>query len=168
MKYEVKVVEEDFVVDLENDGALSLDGEEIEYDFQVGKDPNLYSLILGRKSYELRVVPDGDHYRVLLQGENIPIEVYDERMRRLESVKAVLGERGGEQLIKAPMPGLVVDVLVVPGDEVAEDQTLVILESMKMHNEFKSNRASVVKEVRVEKNDKVQRDDVMLILESAE
>ena len=165
MKYEVKAGKEEFVIDLENDGALSLNGEEVAYDFQVGKDPSLYSLILDRRSYELRVVPDGEHYRVLLQGENIPVEVYDERMRRLESVKAVLGGAGGELLIKAPMPGLVVDVLVEPGDEVSEDQTLVILESMKMHNEFKANREAIVKEVRIKKNDKVQRDDTLLILE---
>ena len=165
MKYETTAGEESFAIDIEDDGSLRFDGERLDYDFQVGKDPNLYSLILDNKSYELRVVPEGDQYRVLLNGENILVEVFDERRRRLEGVKAVLGEAGGEQLVKAPMPGLVVDVLVKAGDAVVEGQTLVILESMKMHNEFKAKRDTVVKQVCVKVNDKVQRDDTLLILE---
>lgn len=165
MKYETKAGENEFVVDIENDGSLVIDGESVGYDFQVGKDPSLYSLILGNRSYELRVVTEGEHYRVLLQGENIPVEVYDERRRRMESVKAVLGGKSGELLIKAPMPGLVVDVLVAAGDTVSEGQTLVILESMKMHNEFKASRDAVVSQVRVQVDDKVLRDDTLLILE---
>ncbi len=165
MKYETKAGENEFVVDIESDGSLEIDGDSVDYDFQVGKDPSLYSLILGNRSYELRVVTEGDHYRVLLQGENIPVEVYDERRRRLESVKAELGGTSGELLIKAPMPGLVVDVLVAAGDAVTQGQTLVILESMKMHNEFKASRDAVVSQVRVQVDDKVLRDDTLLILE---
>ena len=47
------------------------------------------------------------------------------------------------------MPGVVIDLLVDEGDEVEEGQTLLILESMKMHNEFKSPRQATVKDVRV-------------------
>lgn len=165
MRYETTAGEESFAIDIEDDGSLLLNGERLEYDFQVGKDPSLYSLILDNRSYELRVIPEGDTFRVLLNGENIPVEVFDERRRRLEGVKAVLGEAGGEQLIKAPMPGLVVDVLVEADASVVEGQTLVILESMKMHNEFKAKRDAIVKQVCVKVGDKVQRDDTLLILE---
>ncbi len=165
MKYLSQAGSREYAIEIEKDGAVLVDGERFEFDLQAGKDPSLYSLILGNRSYELRVTADGDHYRVLLQGENIPVEVFDERRRRMESVKAILGGASGEQLVKAPMPGLVVDVLVSPGDAVGKGQALIILESMKMHNEFKASGDAVVSQVRVKAGDKVQKDDTLLVLE---
>ena len=47
--------------------------------------------------------------------------------------------------IKAPMPGLVLDILIKEGDEVMENQPLLILEAMKMENVIKAPNAALVK-----------------------
>ena len=117
MKYEVNSGKEVFSIEIEQDGSLLIDGEKSEYDFGAGMDPSQYSLLLENRSYELRVSESEEEYRVVIQGESIPVTVIDERSRHLLAAREALGGGGGEQLIKAPMPGLVVDVLVKAGDE---------------------------------------------------
>ncbi len=70
----------------------------------------------------------------------------------------------GELSIKAPIPGLVVKVAVEPGQEVAEGDTLIILEAMKMENELRAPRAGVVLEVKVDPGAQVALGQAMVSL----
>ena len=74
-------------------------------------------------------------------------EVVDARRARV-----VVAERGGGDaaavIVRAPIPGRVVKVLVKAGDAVKAGQTLVVLEAMKMENELRAPRAGTVTEVR--------------------
>lgn len=164
MKYEVTAGSQTFQIEIEDDGLLKVDGKEVAYDFQEAKDPHLYSLLLDKKSHDMRVTVEDEGYNVLLEGDNISVKVMDERSRRLAGVRKRLGADDGDVLVKAPMPGLIIDVLVEVGAEVELGQTLVILESMKMHNEFKAPRNATVKEIRVGKGDKVLPNQTMVIL----
>ncbi|MEZ7885970.1 MAG: acetyl-CoA carboxylase biotin carboxyl carrier protein subunit [Flavobacteriales bacterium] len=64
--------------------------------------------------------------------------------------------------IKAPMPGLVLNVLVSEGQEVAEGDVIVILEAMKMENVIKSPTGARVKSIRVNKGDTIDKGEVMV------
>ena len=64
--------------------------------------------------------------------------------------------------IKAPMPGLVLNVLVSEGQEVAEGDVIVILEAMKMENVIKSSTGARVKSIRVNKGDTIDKGEVMV------
>lgn len=66
--------------------------------------------------------------------------------------------------ILAPMPGKILDVLVNVGDNVAEDDELLILEAMKMENPIYSTGGGVVKEVKVKKGDTVDSDQVLVVI----
>ena len=70
----------------------------------------------------------------------------------------------GETAIKSPMPGVVIDVAVKVGETVEAGQTLIVVESMKMHNEFKAPRAGTVRAVRVESGSKVAQNTILLTL----
>jgi acetyl-CoA carboxylase biotin carboxyl carrier protein len=67
--------------------------------------------------------------------------------------------------IQAPMPGSIVEILVNVGDEVSEDDELLILEAMKMENPICAPSGGVVKEIRVKEKDVVEVDQVLVILE---
>jgi len=62
----------------------------------------------------------------------------------------------------APMPGTIIKVLVKPGDQVTENQPLLVLEAMKMENEIVANRAGVVETLFVDKNDTVNAGDALI------
>jgi pyruvate carboxylase len=65
----------------------------------------------------------------------------------------------------APMPGMVVDVKVKPGQAVAEHDKLVVLEAMKMEMTLASPLTGVVKEVYVKAKDRVDSGDLLIVFQ---
>ncbi len=65
--------------------------------------------------------------------------------------------------LKAPMPGLVLKLLVKEGEEVKKGSNLLILEAMKMENIIKSPADAVVKSIKVNPSDKVEKNQVMIV-----
>jgi len=165
MKYNVCAGESEFEVEVDREGAIRLAGAPLDADLQPSADPTLYSLILGHRSYELRIEPCEGGYRVRIDGVTYDVAVEDERAHLLAGVKSLTaGGDSGEMAIKSPMPGLVIDVAVKVGDFVEAGQTLVVVESMKMHNEFKAPRAGTVRAIRVETGAKVAQNTILLTL----
>ena len=64
--------------------------------------------------------------------------------------------------VKAPMPGLVLDVKVQPGDTIKKGETLLILEAMKMENAIKSPIDAVVKSIEVKPQQAVDKNAVLV------
>jgi biotin carboxyl carrier protein len=64
--------------------------------------------------------------------------------------------------IKAPMPGLIIDLKVKDGDAVKTGDALLILEAMKMENIIKSPGEGIVKTVKVKKGDSVEKNQVLI------
>jgi biotin carboxyl carrier protein len=67
--------------------------------------------------------------------------------------------------VKAPMPGKILEVLVNAGDQVNEDDELLILEAMKMENPIYAPAGGTVKEIKVKANDSVDTDQLMMVIE---
>ena len=67
--------------------------------------------------------------------------------------------------IKAPMPGLILEVSVTPGQEVKEDDPLLILEAMKMENVITSPRHGTIKGVSVTQGEAVQKNQLLIEFE---
>lgn len=67
--------------------------------------------------------------------------------------------------IKAPMPGLILEVNVVPGQEVKEGSYLLVLEAMKMENTLVAPRDGVVKAVAVNKGQTVDKNQLLIEME---
>ncbi len=84
----------------------------------------------------------------IASGHRSYVRVESERMRSANA--ATKGGGGaGDRLIKSPMPGRVIKLLVAPGDDVAPGQAVVVVEAMKMENELKAKAAGKVTEVHV-------------------
>jgi biotin carboxyl carrier protein len=67
--------------------------------------------------------------------------------------------------IKAPMPGLILEINVVVGQTVQENDPLLILEAMKMENSFLSPRDGVIKSIAVTKGDAVDKGQLLIEFE---
>jgi propionyl-CoA carboxylase alpha chain len=66
------------------------------------------------------------------------------------------------RLVRSPMPGLIVEVAVAPGQDVKFGQELCVLEAMKMENVLRAERDGIVGEVRIAVRDTVATDQVLL------
>jgi len=67
--------------------------------------------------------------------------------------------------VTAPMPGKILEVLVKVGDQVKEDDEVIMLEAMKMENPIYAPADGTVKEIRVKANDSVETEQVMIVIE---
>ena len=67
--------------------------------------------------------------------------------------------------VKAELVGNVWKIVSKPGDVVAEDQTLLILESMKMEIEVVAPKAGTVLEIRVKETDIVKEGQVLVVMD---
>ncbi len=163
MKYITTVEEKEFSIEIiEDEDAILVEGVRYEYDFTaVGNQP-VFTLLLNGKSYEAYVYESTEGLKVLLQGTQYPATVIDERELRLRSALGGRPTSGGEFYLRAPMPGLIIDVPVEEGQTVEKGQVLLILESMKMQNELTSPRQGVVSRLRVEAGDNVEVNETLL------
>jgi biotin carboxyl carrier protein len=95
-------------------------------------------------------------------GDRWEVEVVDERTRHIQSLTAGAKRQRGPVILRAPMPGLVVRVLVEPGQEVPAGAGLVVLEAMKMENELKAPAAGTVGAVRAQAGQAVEKGQVLV------
>jgi len=80
-------------------------------------------------------------------------------------VESSPAERNAGKVVRAPIPGLVLDVQVREGDTIAQDQVLIILEAMKMESEIHSPRPGKVAKIHARKGDTVQEGDPLIEFE---
>jgi len=118
--------------------------------------------INGRKQ-RFRLQFDGSHFtRVAFCGIVREFELYTPKEWELTRYMPRSEKQSRDNVLVCPMPGLVVDVLVKPGDRVFKGQELVIVESMKMESGVASPCDGEVKEVRVAKGHPVDTGDVLI------
>ena len=67
----------------------------------------------------------------------------------------------GAEIVEAPMPGTILEVLKKPGDAVAENEVVLILEAMKMENEIVAPKAGIIDSVAVAKGAAANAGDVL-------
>lgn len=67
--------------------------------------------------------------------------------------------------VKAPLPGVITDIKVAVGDEVAVGDTVVVLEAMKMANNLQAEKAGKVTAICVKIGESVMEDDALIVIE---
>ncbi|MEN8171871.1 MAG: DUF2118 domain-containing protein [Chloroflexota bacterium] len=163
MKYITTIDDLQYTIEIIDNHQVIFDGVPYEVDFESVSGQPVFTLLVNGKSHEAYIYDDDDGgWEVLLKGALYPVAVVDEREHRLRAAFGSGPTQSGEYNLKAPMPGLVVSVLVKEGDQVEEGDVLLILESMKMQNELKSPRAGVVSRVNTKDGDHVERKHLML------
>ena len=167
MRYVAQIDDRTYNVDVDEAGEVlqvQVDGQPTAADLRLVTAPSLFSLIKDGVSYEIFAEPIERGYAMVISGERFVVEVADERSLRLARVQKRDVQRRGEMVLKAPMPGLVVDLHVQAGDTVKAGQSLLILEAMKMENDIRSFESGMVKAVHVQKGDKVELGQVLVVI----
>ncbi len=165
MKYMTSVNGKEYVIEVDRDCEVVVNGEPHAIDFHNLTARGLVSLLLDNHSYEGVVEENsGNMWDVLLRGELYEVKVQDERAYRLAKARGVLAEDSNEAVIKSPMPGIIVAVPVDAGELVKKGDTIIILESMKMENELKSPIDGIVTKIMVEAGDSVEKGFKMAVI----
>lgn len=164
MKYITNVQGQEYVIEIDREDQIVINGEPYRIDFSHMMDGDTVSLLLNNRSIAAVVEERDDTWEVLIQGELYSVVVQDERTHLLAKARANMERDTGEESIKSPMPGLILDVLVQPGEVVTKGQKVVILESMKMENELRTGRDGVVIRVHTAKGDSVEKGQALVTI----
>ena len=155
--------------------------------FEVEKNKENY--VLNNNSFELNVLPlshgrlhvlkDNKSYtsdlisfdrekkemEISINGTIISVSIkdqYDELLHKL-GIDNLTSSKVAD--IKAPMPGLVLQVMVKESDKIKKGDTLLVLEAMKMENSIKAAGDGVIKSIKINKGDKVEKNQVLILME---
>jgi biotin carboxyl carrier protein len=164
MKYTTQVGERTYQVEIVDERHVLLDGTPYEVDFIAIGDQPVFSLLINGRSYEAHAVRQGEGWQVLLHGQMYTANVEDEQAVRARALAHPTAGKTGEFHLRSPMPGLIVRILVSVGQTVEKGTPLVILESMKMQNELRAQKAGIICEVRAEPNQTVEQNQVLIVI----
>ncbi|UZH55354.1 biotin/lipoyl-binding protein [Salinimicrobium tongyeongense] len=104
-------------------------------------------------------------YTIRVNSAAYEVKIFNELDLLIEDMGLSLAAAQVINDIKAPMPGLILDVQVTPGDEVKEGDYLLVLEAMKMENTLTAPRDGVVKTVEVQKGQTVDKNQLLIEME---
>jgi len=146
---------------------VEIDGRVLGVDCQTFGDADTFSLLIEGRSYLIEsapVRPELGEYYARVMGRHYDVEVLDELLVAVRDAERAQ-KHTGDHVVRAPMPGLVVQVAVAAGDHVAVGDAVVVMEAMKMRNELITEVAGVVKRVAVAAGDKIESQTALVTIE---
>lgn len=163
--YSIKVNDSfDFEATVKQD-LLSLNNKAVKADVaKLGA--NSYHIISQNRSYRVEVVT----FDRAAKTASIKINGNAYQIKAKDQFDALLEQLGLSNLnsskvsdIKAPMPGLVLKVLVAEGDEIKKGDNLFVLEAMKMENIIKAPADAAIKNIKIKPGDKVEKGQLLIL-----
>lgn len=127
-----------------------------------------WHILKNKKAYIAKVVSADFANKVIqlnLNGKTFEVSIADDYDRLVKELGLSVVSSVKVNEIKAPMPGLVLDLSVKVGQEVKKGDGLLILEAMKMENVIKSLGDGIVKEILIEKGAAVDKGQLLIQME---
>ncbi len=117
---------------------------------------------VNRSYYFAEVRREPRRYEIRLHGKTYPFIVETPYLAQRAESQVVTEEA---EVVRSPIPGKIVAILVEVGDRVEEGTPLLLLEAMKMQNEITALRAGVVREILVEEDQAISMNEPLLVIE---
>jgi biotin carboxyl carrier protein len=162
--YHLKVNEKfNFEVN-ETQGTWIVNGAPVSLDTLEIKD-NLLHILHQQTSYRVEIVTFSKEEKtasIKVNGHTYSIAIKDQFDDLLHQLGLDNLQSAKVAELKAPMPGLVLSVLVKEGDEIKKGDNLLVLEAMKMENIIKSPADVTIKSIKIKPSDKVEKNQVLI------
>lgn len=127
-----------------------------------------YHLLQDHKGYEVNLL-DIDYLKktlkVSVNGTTYHLEIEDEYDQQVQKMGLLAVASQKLNSVKAPMPGLIIEIMVEEGQVVSEDTPLVVLSAMKMENVILAQGDGIVKHIAIAKNDTVEKGQLIIEME---
>jgi biotin carboxyl carrier protein len=159
-----RVAEVELINKEDNRVRLSIDGEVYEVDVAMLRE-RVYSILQDGKSHnaELTHSDDRKSYRVNTAFSFYDVQIVDTKARYLR-LKRGADERQDDKII-SPMPGKVVQIPVRAGDRLQAGDTAIVVEAMKMQNNYKVAGDCIIKEIVVTEGEAISSNQLLIRLD---
>lgn len=161
--YHAEVGTSKFDIQVTDDGFL-VNGKAIQWDVStIG--PGYFHVLVDRRSFTAEIIEaDASRKSIVIKvnGRTYPVVLKDKFDLLLEKMGMNTNASAKVSSVRAPMPGLIIDLKVRDGDAVKSGDTLLILEAMKMENIIKAPADATVKSVKVSMGEGVEKNQVLI------
>lgn len=138
-------------------GTIVIENKQYDYRLEEIND-NYYLLRLNNKVFRVnRVSGEKNSLLILIEGRYFETEIRTNLEQKARQVLSNVKQKNHHSLIKSPMPGMVLKLKKNAGDEVAQGESIMILEAMKMENDIKSPFSGIIKEIYVSERSAVEK-----------
>ena len=148
-------------------GEIQINGETLAWDISpIGE--NRFHIIYQNRSFEAEIEKidfEQKQFKVKINGNSYEMQAKDRFDLLLEKLGMNKTASSRIKDLKAPMPGLILSILVKEGDEIKKDDKVMILEAMKMENVLKATGEGKVKAIKVVKGERVEKNHVLVVFE---
>jgi len=161
--YTISTNNNSYKVEKEND-TWKLNGKNVSIDKIQISETN-YHIIKDNKTYDVDVIKFNKEDKtavIKVNGNNYELKItdkFDELLKTL-GMDSLASKKVNN--IKAPMPGLVLSILVEDGAQVKKGDALIVLEAMKMENILKSPTDGIIKKIAVKKGIAVEKNQLLI------
>lgn len=104
-------------------------------------------------------------YTIKVNNNTYNVSINDTLDQQIEALGFEIGASKAVSDIKAPMPGLILEITINEGSEVKEGDALLILEAMKMENVLTSPRDGIIKSIKVSQGETVDKNALLIEFE---
>ncbi|RZK11789.1 MAG: acetyl-CoA carboxylase biotin carboxyl carrier protein subunit [Flavobacterium sp.] len=130
--------------------------------------PSQFHILKDSQPYKAEIVNAdflAKNYTVKVNGNPYTVVISNHLDQLIKEMGFEVGASKQVNAIKAPMPGLILEMSVSVGQEVKQNDCLLILEAMKMENSFLSPRAGIIKSISASKGDAVEKGQLLIEFE---
>lgn len=157
--YQVKV---NYIFDFEIDKQVVLKLDAIEIS------DSKFHVLQNNNSFKTEIIEADFHqksYKIKVNNNIYSVNIFNELDMLIKEMGFEIGATKKVNEIKAPMPGLILAINIEIGEEVKENDALIILEAMKMENVLTSPRNGIIKSISVSKGDSVDKNQLLIEFE---
>jgi len=152
----------------QKDETVFLNDQPVSQVFKWIKQGELAYLNVNNKTYRVTVIKfdkENKTVKLKINGHIMELSISDPLDLLLKNLGLDKLMNKGVADVKAPMPGLVLNIIAKAGDEVKKGDPLLILEAMKMENIIKSPIDGIIKAIHVEEKQAIDKNKLMVEFE---
>jgi biotin carboxyl carrier protein len=156
--YKIKVNNHDF--DITSKEVASVDTIEVS--------PSKFHVLQNNTSYKAEITQanfDSKSYQVKINNNTYNVSILNDLDILIKQMGFEIGATKKIDEIKAPMPGLILDINIKVGQEVKENDPILILEAMKMENILTAPRDGIIKSISANKGEAVEKNQLLIEFE---
>jgi len=154
-----------FIIEVDKDTFELNDGSNADF---THISDSKFHVLHGNQSYRVEIIESNFETKKItleVNGNKYDVQIKDSYDQMVDKMGLLVGNSQKAKDIKAPMPGLIVDVMVVEGQEISEGTPLLILSAMKMENIILAQADGIIKSINVKKEDAVDKGQLVIEIE---
>lgn len=159
---------QEFELQINNNNNLSLNQEDAQNLDAIPISKNKWHILTENQSYHAEIIQSdlaSKSYKIEVNSNIYEVNIKDTLDLQIKAMGFSAGNSKKLNLIKAPMPGIIIDVLVKEKDNIKEGETLLVLEAMKMENGITCPKDATIKAIHVENAETVEKGKLLIELE---